>query len=199
MSGLVPSHRRPSPVRRLFLLAGLMGFMYWCACTLGSTHDGLNIAFECLFDLLPLLAIKPALRLSRWASIATLILLTPLVAFSLLGLSGEALFDIPAAVDHAELSQELCTVQQGRYSVHLLREETAVGAVGPHGVGLEQRIAILPGIYAVRYLDYLEGASEGSFTVAGPDRIELYIPVAGYHEDQKDVHRTYTLRPWLYF
>ena len=90
-------------------------------------------------------------------------------------------------------------LQQGQYSVHLAWVETAGGAVGPHGVSLEQRRTILPGIYAVRDLDYFEGASEGNISFVGPDRVSLYLPIAGYNKDQKDVRRTYSLKPWLYF
>lgn len=71
--------------------------------------------------------------------------------------------------------------------------------MGPHGVSLEQRMNILPGIYLVKSLDYFEGASEGTLSWAGADRISLYIPIAGYHNDQKDVRRVYSLKPRLYF
>ena len=185
MSGSVPSDRSSNPVRRLVFLAALMIVMYVCMCTLCFTHAGLNIAFVCLFHLLPLFAIKPALRLPLPGKIVTLSLLFPLLAFSLLGLSGAALFDIPDAVNHRLLSRELCTLNQGQYSVHLLWEETSGGAVGPHRVSLEQRRTILPGIYAVKYLDYFEGASEGSISFVGPDRVSLQIPIAGYDRDQK--------------
>jgi hypothetical protein len=163
------------------------------------THAGLNLAFGCLFLLLPLFAIKPALRLPRWAKIVTLTLLMPLLAFSLVGLFGMVACDIPDAVNHRQLSRELCTLHQGQYSVHLAWEETSGGAVGPHGVILEQRRTILPCIYAVKYLDYFEGASDGSLSFVGPDKVSLYIPIAGYDRDQKNIQRVYSLRPWLYF
>jgi hypothetical protein len=71
--------------------------------------------------------------------------------------------------------------------------------VGPHGVSLEQRRAILPGIYAVRTLDYFEGAREGNISFIAPERVSLYIPVAGYDQNQENVRRVYALKPWLYF
>jgi hypothetical protein len=66
-------------------------------------------------------------------------------------------------------------------------------------VSLEQRRTILPGIYAVKSLDYFEGASEGSISFVGPDRVSLFIPIADYKQDQKSVQRMYSLKPWLYF
>jgi hypothetical protein len=176
-----------------------MGFMYVCMRTLSFTHDGLNLTFGCLFLLLPLFAIEPALRLRRWAKTVTLIMLVPFLAFSAVRELGLLACDIPDAINHRQLSQELGTLYQGQYSVHLVREETAGGAVGPHGLGLEQRRTILPGLYALRYLDYCEGAHDGSLSVVGPDKIELSIPVAGYYQDQQNVHRVYSLKPWLYF
>ncbi|MGB7986326.1 MAG: hypothetical protein WCF54_14260 [Terracidiphilus sp.] len=163
------------------------------------TNAGLNLAFGCLFLLLPAFAIKPALRLPRWAKIMTVTLLVPLMAFSMVGLLGMVACEIPAAVNHRQLSRELCTLHQGQYSVHLSWDETAGGAVGPHGVSLQQRRTILPGIYAVRFLDYFEGASEGTISFVGPDRVSLYIPIAGFDRDQINVQRVYSLKPWLYF
>jgi hypothetical protein len=167
--------------------------------TFRFTHNGLNLTFGCLFLLLPFFAIKPALRLPRRAKITTLILLMPTLAFSMLGLSAMAACDIPGAVNHVQLSRELCTLQHGDYSVHLAWEETAGGAVGPHGVSLEQRRSILPGMYLVRSLDYFEGASEGTLSWAGADRVSLYIPIAGCYQNQKNIQRDYSLKSWLYF
>lgn len=199
MSGSVPWNVNSNPVRRLVVLTGLMVLMCLCMRTFRFTHTGLNLAFESVFLLLPLFAIKPALRLSRWAKIVTLSLLLPLLAFSSVGLLGMVACDIPDAINHRQLSRELCTLQQGQYSVHLAWEETSGGAVGPHGVLLEQRRAIFPGLYAVKALDYFEGASEGSLSFAGPNKVSLYIPIAGYDRDQKNIQREYSLKPWLYF
>ncbi|WP_162601237.1 hypothetical protein [Occallatibacter savannae] len=159
----------------------------------------MNIASRCLFLLLPFIAIKPALRLPRWGKITTLALLMPILSFSVVGLSAMVACDIPDAVKHVQLSRELCTLQHGGYSVHLTWDGTAGGAVGPHGVSLQQRRNILPGIYLVKSLDYFEGANEGTLSWEGADRVSLYIPVAGYYQNQKDVRREYSLKPWLYF
>jgi hypothetical protein len=199
MIGSVPSDPSSKPFRRLVFLVALAVFMYLCMGTFRFTHNGLNLTFGCLFLLLPFFAIKPALRLPRRAKITTLILLMPTLAFSMLGLSAMAACDIPDAVNHVQLSRELCTLQHGDYSVHLAWEETAGGAVGPHGVSLEQRRSILPGMYLVKSLDYFEGASEGTLSWAGADRVSLYIPIAGYYQNQKNIQRDYSLKSWLYF
>jgi len=199
MSDSFSSDSRPTPLRRLVFLIALGFFMYWCMGRFRFTHHGLNLAFVCLFHLLPAFSLKPALRLQGWSKIATLILLVPMLGFSVLSLSAMAACDIPDAVKHVRLSRELCTLQHGDYSVHLAWEETAGGAVGPHGVSLEQRRNIFPGLYLVKTLDYFEGASSGTLSWAGIDRVSLYIPVAGYYQDQKNVHRDYSLKPWLYF
>jgi len=117
----------------------------------------------------------------------------------MLRLSAMAACDIPDAVKHVQLSRELCRLQHGGYSVHLAWEETAGGAIGPHGVSLEQRRSILPGIYLVKSLEYFEGAREGTLSWTGPDRVALFIPTSGYYQNQKNIRREYSLKPWLYF
>lgn len=199
MSDPVPAIRVFNPVRRLIFLIALMVFMYLCMRTLRFTHDGLNLAFGCFFLLLPFFAFKPALRLPRWAKIITLTLLIPLSAISVLCLVGIVACDIPKAVNRGQLSRELGTLYQGQYSVHLTWDETAGGALGPHGVSLEQQRTILPGIYAFRSLDYFEGASVGTISFVAPDRLSLYIPIAGYDKDRKNIQRVYVLKSWLYF
>jgi len=199
MSATVPADLRSKPVRRLAFLAGLMIFMYLCVRTLGFTHHSLNVAFATALLSLPLFAIRPALHLRGWPKILTLTLLTPLLVIAGPRLLMMATADIPNAVNHLQLSRDLCTLQQGQYSVHLLWEETSGGAVGPHGVSLEQRRNILPGIYAVKYLDYFEGASEGSLTFVGPNKVALFIPIAGYYQDQRNIRQVYSLKPWLFF
>jgi hypothetical protein len=186
-------------VRRLVILAALMTFMYLCSCALRFTNDGLNVAFECIFWLLPLFAIGPALRLPRPAKTVSLILLAPLWAFSLLALSALVACDIPDVVNHAQLSRELCTLYQGQYSVRLSWDETAGGAIGPHGVSLQQRRNIVPGLYAVRFLDWFEGAHEGTISFEGSDKVSLYLPATGYGQYEKSVRRVYSLKRWLYF
>ena len=119
MSDSVPSNRNSNRVHLVFL-AVLMIFMYLCMRTLCFTNTGLNLAFGSLFLLLPFFAIKPALGLPRGAKIVMFTLLLPLVAFLLRWvLLSMVACDIPDAIDHRQRSRELCTLQQGQYSVRL--------------------------------------------------------------------------------
>jgi len=191
-----PAHERRNPTRQLVVLAALIPLGYLCIRTVRFTNDLLNLAFLCAFFLIPFLAVGPVRRLRRWSKVFSTIALVPLLAFSSLGLLAMATCDVPAAVGHRELSRELSTVRLGLYSVHLLWQETAGGAVGPHGVGLEQRMFIVPGLYLVKHLDYFEGAYEGSLTVEGVDKIRLYIPKTTFHQE---INRVYLLKRRVYF
>ncbi|MGA2888900.1 MAG: hypothetical protein ABSE51_12685 [Terracidiphilus sp.] len=184
------------PVWQFIGLGLSMAVMYGFTFLLRFSNDGFNIAYCCLFFLLPFLAFGVALRLRPRAKLVAAVLLVPVLGISLLALSAIAIFDIPAAVGHRQLSRELGIISQGRYSVHLAWEETAGGALGPHGVRLEQRKTILPGLYAFRTLDYFEKSSEGSLSAAGLDGVELHIP---HSSGQSEIDRIYSLKPWLYF
>jgi hypothetical protein len=164
--------------------------------TLRFTDDGLNVAFGCAFLLLPWLALPPALRLRRWPKVIALVIFIPMAALSSVGLLAMVSCDIPAAVNKRQMSRELSTLQQGYYSVHLVWEETAGGALGPHGVGMEQRMPIVDGLYLVKYVAYFEGASSGSLVAEGAGKVRLHIPKTLSHEE---VDQVYSLKPWVYF
>jgi len=183
-------------MRQLLLLAALMGLGYLCIRTLRFTNNGLNLAFVFGFLVVPFFAIRPALRLRRWPRVVMIMFLTPLLAISTLALLSTVGCDIPAYVKHIELDRELSSVHQGRYSVHLLWEETAGGAVGPHGVGLEQRMFIVPGLYLMKPLDYFEGALAGSLSPEGADKVRVHIPESRSHPE---VDKSYLLKPRVYF
>jgi hypothetical protein len=186
----VPDERLKA-LRRLLFLAALMGLAYLCTRTLRFTKDFLNIAFVCSFFLIPFLAAREALRLGGWLKVVTTILLVPLLAVSMVSLLLTVSCDLPDAIGHVERSRELAYVQEGNYSVHLLWNETAGGALGPHGVLLEQRMPIEPGLYLVKPLDYFEGASHGSLSAEGGDIIRLSIPKSNDHEE---VNKVYSLK-----
>jgi hypothetical protein len=185
-----------SPARQLIGLTSLLVAMYLYMQAFRFTNDWLNLAFEGLFLFVPFLAIPAVLRLRSRAKAWAIVLLVPVVAISAIRLFFFAIGDVPATLEHRELSHELGIVQQGGYSVQLEWEETAGGALGPHGVLLEQRRVLLPGLYAWRSLDYFEGASQGSVSPAGPNRIELHIPS---NPRSNGIDRDYVLKPWLYF
>jgi hypothetical protein len=187
---------RPKPARTLIVLAALMALGYLCIRTPRFTNDFINVAFVCSFLLIPLLAVQPVLRLARWPKLVTAILLAPLLTLSLLFLLLTVSCDLPAIIEHRALSRELAYVQQGHYSVHLLWQETAGGAIGPHGVLLEQRMPIVPGVYVVKHLDYFEGAHEGTLSLDGEEKIRLHIPQDGAHQE---VDNVYSLKHSVYF
>jgi len=193
------NHARGS-LWQLLVVTALIIVGYACSRSLRFTHQGLNLAFECVFLLSPFVAIRPMLRLPRWPKALGTVLLCPLLAISLLGLLALATCEVPDLVRHHEHDQELSTIQRAHYSVHLLWEETAGGAVGPHGVGLQQRMLVFPGLYAFKSLDYFEGAHEGSLTVETGDKVRLRIPRGwGYYHQSEAVDRVYSLKPWVYF
>lgn len=68
--------------------------------------------------------------------------------------------------------------------------------MGPHGVGLEQRMFMVPGLYMVRHLDYFDGVREGSLAAVGEDKVRVHIPKNGMHQE---VDRVYSLKPRVYF
>jgi len=138
-----------------------MSLGYLCIRTLRFTNDLLNLIFVCVFLVIPFLGIRPVLPLRHWTKWITIILLFPLLAFSFLSLVFMVSCDIPAAVQHRELSRELASVHQGHYSVHLLWQETAGGALGPHGLGLEQRMSIAPGLYVRQAFRLFRGSQSG--------------------------------------
>jgi hypothetical protein len=190
------AENRRSVARQLLLVAALIAVSYLCLRTLRFTNDELNIAFVCLFLLLPFLAIRPVLRLRRWRKLAAAILLVPLLTLALLCLLFTVTCDIPAVLEGRDLSRELGSVQQGNYSVHLLSQETAGGALGPHGVALEQRMFVVPGLYVVRHLDYFDGVYEGSLSTEGADKVKVHIPKSDLHQE---IDRVYLLKRRVYF
>ena len=74
--------------------------------------------------------------------------------------------------------------------------ETAGGALGPHGLSVEQRMFIAPRLYVIKNLDYFEGAHEGSLSAKGTDNVRLHIPKSGSHAE---VERIYPLKHRVYF
>jgi hypothetical protein len=178
-------------------IAAVMGVSYLCIRTLRFTHEGLNLIFFCAFLLTPFLAIRPVLRLGRWPKLLGTIFLTPLLLLSLLLL----LFSAACGNfgRHPELVRDLSTVQQGRYSVHLVRDATG-GALGPHGLSVEQRMTVAPGLYLVKYLDFLDGAYEGSLSAEASGKVGVHISKGmplGRWEHGGD--KVYSLKPCVYF
>src|ERR1035438_10027149 len=80
-------------VLQLLVLAALLVIGYTVVHALRFTVGALNFIFECAYYIIPLLAIRPVLRLRRRPKIFGLILLTPLLLLSLFLLLGTVVFD----------------------------------------------------------------------------------------------------------
>jgi hypothetical protein len=137
-------------VRQLLVLVALMVIGYTGTRTLRFAVDALNVILDCAVYAIPLLAIRPVLGLRRSFRILGLILLSPVLLLSSLRLLGSLL----VGVGRTERREPLQTLQQGSITIELQRYENG-GALGIHGLNLEQRRIIVPGLYLVRYIDFL--------------------------------------------
>jgi hypothetical protein len=118
-----------------------------------------------------------------------LLLLSPLL------LLGTVIFD--GLLGGTERMQPLQTFQQGSSTIQLQRYENG-GAVGVHGLNLEQRRLIVPGLYMVRSVDFFDSAKEGALSVEGPYRVRVHAKGSYYNNDY-EVDKVYSLKPWVYF
>jgi hypothetical protein len=182
-------------VRQLLVIAALMVIGYICTRTLRFTVDVLNLIFHCVVYAIPLLAIRPVLRLHRRPRIWGLILLSPLLLLSSLYLLGTVVFD--GLLGPSELREPLQTFQQGSSTIELQRYENG-GSVGVHGLNLEQRRLIVPGLYMVRSVDFFDSAREGTLSVEGPYRVRVHAK-GNYDSNDYQVDKVYDLKPWVYF
>jgi hypothetical protein len=173
-----------------------MAIGYLFTRTLRFTNGALNLTFVCLFLLLPFFAINPVRRLRRWPKLAALIFLVPLLVISMVCLLLTATCEIPAVVERREMSREVATLRMEHCTVYLLWQETAGGAVGWHGLGLEQRMVVVPGLYLVKHLDDFEEVNKGSLALEGADKVRLRIPKSGSHQE---VDKVYALKRRVYF
>ena len=161
----------------------------------------LNYAFVFGVLLLPFLALRPVLQLSRWPRILGCIIIAPILLLSLLLMATfVACGNMEVRHDRKDSCiQELGKVEQGSYSVHLLKD-CGGGATVSFTVWLEQDMPLVPGLYLFKSLDSFYGAYEGSLTAAGPHQVHLRIPRgvegSGWHEE---VDRVYQLKPHVYF
>ena len=182
---------------QLIAIAVMMSVGYLCVRSLRFTYEGLNLIFLCAFLLTPFLAIRPVLRLGRWTKLLGTIFLTPLLSLSLLLL----LFSAACGNfgRHPELVRDLSTVQQGRYSVHLVRDASG-GALGPHGLTVQQRMTVVRGLYLIKSVDFLDGAYEGSLSPEPSDKVRVHISTAirgsRWEHGGEEV---YSLKPKVYF
>jgi len=170
-----------------------MGIGYACTETLRFEVRALNFILICAFYAIPFLAIRPVLRLHQRPRRWGLILLTPLLLLS----SFSLLFKLVGPFGRTERTQPLQTFQQGSSTIQLQRYEYG-GAIGVHGLNLEQRRVIVPGLYMVRSIDFFDSAREGTLSVEGPYRVRVQAK-GNYSSNDHEIDRTYSLKPWIYF
>jgi len=118
-----------------------------------------------------------------------LILLAPLLCLS-------ACFSAFSIVAGEPLTEPLGTFQEGNSTVQLQRCEFG-GAVGVHGINLEQRRLIAPGLFLVRSVDFFDSAYEATLTTEGPYRVRVHAK-GSYSDNNYEVDRVYSLKPWVY-
>jgi hypothetical protein len=180
---------------QLLIVAALMGIGYICTQTLRFEIGTLNFILICVFYLIPFLAIRPVLRLHQRPRRWGLILLTPLLVLSSFFLLSKFVFD--GFLGRAERTQPLQTFQEGSSTIQLQRYEYG-GAVGVHGLNLEQRKLVVPGLYMVRSVDFFDSARDGTLSVEGPYRVRVHAE-GNYYSNNYEVDKIYSLKPWVYF
>src|SRR6202008_3428505 len=104
------------------------------------------------------------------------ILLAPLLLFSSFLLLGTVIFG------GTERTATLQTFQLGSSTIELQRYENG-GAVGVHGLNLEQRRLIIPGLYMVKSVDFFDSAKEGKLSVEGPYTVRVHARGNYYSND----------------
>jgi hypothetical protein len=182
-------------VYQLLVIAALRVIGYTCVCTMSFAVPMLNFIFVCAFLTIPLLAIRPVLRLPHWRKLIGQILLIPLLAISSCSLLFQVACDRPGtSTERMELLQ---TLQQGNSIIRLFRYENG-GAVGIQGVELEQWRLIVPGLYLVRSLDIFDYAMRGTLSAEGPDKMRV-VAKGSYDRNDYETNQVYTLKPWVYF
>jgi hypothetical protein len=186
---------KANAVRQLLVIAALLVIGYCCNGRLRFSSDILDSIFACAFYAIPFLAIRPVRRLQVWPRILGLILLTPLLLLSSFFLLGTVVFD--GLLGGRERTQPLQTFQQGSNTIQLQRYEHG-GGVGVHGLNLEQRRLIVPGLYMVKSVDFFDSAKEGTLSVEGPYRVRVRAR-GNYDDNDYEIDKVYYLKPWVYF
>jgi hypothetical protein len=91
----------------------------------------------------------------------------------------------------------LQSFQLGSSTVELQRYDNG-GAIGLHGLNLEQRRVIVPGLFLVRTVDFIESAYDGFLSEEGPYKVRLRAK-GSYYDKDSGFDKVYSLKPWVYF
>jgi hypothetical protein len=182
-------------VRQLLVIAALMVIGYTCTRTLRFAVDVLNLIFDSAVYAIPLLAIRPVLRLHQRPRTWGLILFSPLLLLSAFLLLGTVVFE--GLLGGTERSEPLQTFQQESSTIQLQRYENG-GSIGVHGLNLEQRRLIVPGLFVVRSVAFFDSAREGTLSVEALYRVRVRAK-GNYDSNDYVVDKVYHLKPWVYF
>jgi len=185
------------PTRNLLLLA--VAFVLGIGCTrwFRFSSAALNYAFGFCILCVPFLALRPLRQLPRISKVFGFVLISPLLILCILMalMMATCDFDLHPYTKGSCL-QELQRVEQIGYTVRLIQDECG-GPLTGTAVAVEQRMRLLPGLYVVRNVDYIDRAYEGRLTVIGANEIQVHIP-KGYGLPA-GIDRTYTLKRYVYF
>jgi len=188
---------RAHPFRNLLLLAIVFVLGIGCTRWFRFSSAALNYIFGFCVLCVPFLALRPLLQLPRISKVFGFVLISPLLMLCILMalMMTTCGFDLHPYAKGSCL-QELQRVEQIGYTVRLIQDECG-GPLTGTAVAIEQRIRLLPGLYVVRNVDYIDSASEGRLTVIGPNQVQVHIP-KGYGLPG-DIDRTYALKRHVYF
>jgi hypothetical protein len=185
------------PIRNLLLFA--IAFVLGIGCThwFRFSSAALNYAFGFGVLCLPFLALRPLLQLPRISRVFGFVLISPLLILCILMalMMSTCDFDLHP-YSKGSCLQELQRIEQTGYTVRLIQDECG-GALTGTAVGVEQRMRLLPGLYVIRNVGYIDRAYEGRITAVGANEIQVHIP-NGYGLPEA-IDRTYTLKRYVYF
>lgn len=177
--------------KQLSSIAALMLVGYLCQGKFRLGSDLLNRTLFCGLCALPFFAIRPLLQLRRASKIIGMLLLLPLLLFSSISLFVRLVF---GNTEHVETLQ---TFQVDANTIELQRYENG-GAVGTHGINLEQRRTIVPGFYLVKSVAFFDNAREGVISMEQPYVFRVHA-TGNYDSNDHKVDKICRLKPWVYF
>jgi hypothetical protein len=195
VTGSAVSTKHSNPAYQLAGLAVLLAICWMGNNALRFTFGPLNVIADCACKVIPFFAIRPVLHLRPLLKTAGFILLTPLLLLSAFLLLGKGIFGGVSGM--SELTQPLQTFQLGSSTIQLERYENG-GAIGVHGLNLEQKRLVIPGLYIVKSIDFFDSAQEGTLSLEGRNRVRVHARGSYYSNDYL-IDKVYTVKPWVYF
>jgi hypothetical protein len=188
---------RKHAIRNLLLLAAAFVVGIGCTRWFRFSSPALNYAFGFGLLCVPFLAFRPLLQLPRIAKVLGIVTISPLLILCMLMAFTMATCDFDLhPYSKGSCLQDLQRVEQGGYTIHLIQDECG-GPLTGTAIKIEQRMRILPGLYVVRNVDYIDRAAEGQITAVGANEIHVHIPKE--YGLPEGIERTYALKRHVYF